>query len=94
MSSRTNPYSGLPETDLPASQGSFASGYSVNPYHTTESSGPNWPGVVIGAVIGTGALLISLASFEGASSAGGTYVVFYGAVIGGYWIALKNLLRN
>jgi hypothetical protein len=91
MSSKVNPYSGLPEVK---SEDSFARGYDSRPYRA--STGPNFAGVVIGLVIGIGALLLTVAGHDAAaaSSSGGTYIVFYGAIIGGFWMALKSLVRG
>ncbi len=55
---------------------------------------PNWAGVVLGLVIAAVAGGISMATYEAASSAGGTYVVFYGAVSAGLWMAANSLFRR
>ena len=55
---------------------------------------PNWAGVALGLVIAAVAGGISMATYGAASSAGGTYVVFYGAVLAGLWIAAKSLFRR
>ena len=55
---------------------------------------PNWAGVILGLIIAGGALGVSLGSYEGASRAGGTYVVLWGAVLAGAAIALRSLTRT
>ena len=54
-------------------------------------TGPNWGRVALGVTIALIALAISVSSYQSASSGGGTYVIFWGAVVWGGWIALKGL---
>ena len=57
-------------------------------------SGPNWGRVAAGGVIAGIAATISLGSYDAASSGGGHYVVLWGAVLWGGWIALKGLIGS
>jgi hypothetical protein len=54
-------------------------------------SGPRWGKVVLGGLIALVALGVSMGSYEQAASGGGTYFIFWGAVLWGGWIALKGL---
>ena len=67
----------------------------TNAYDTaltkTQRDHVNWGGFWLGLIVGLGALLISAGSLQSASSGGGYYVVFWGAVLWGGWKALKSL---
>jgi hypothetical protein len=56
---------------------------------------PNWRGVVIGVVIASIGVMVSIGSYNSASNAvgGGSYYIFYGAVIAGALKAARNLVR-
>jgi len=60
-------------------------------YTGTSRNGPNWARVAVGATVSLVALAISLGTYAQASAGGGTYVVFWGAVVWGGWMALKGL---
>ena len=64
---------------------------STPAYFESSRSGPRWGRVALGVTVALVALAISIGSVEQASSAGGTYIVFWGAVIWGGWIAIKGL---
>ncbi|MEI7745577.1 MAG: hypothetical protein WCK58_17710 [Chloroflexota bacterium] len=51
----------------------------------------DWGGFALGVTIALVALAISLGTYDSASKGGGTYVVFWGAVLWGGWKALKSL---
>jgi hypothetical protein len=51
----------------------------------------NWGGFWLGLIVCPLAIAISLGSIDSASRAGGTCVVFWGAVLWGGWKALKSL---
>ena len=55
------------------------------------SGNVNWRGFWTGAIVALVALSISLGTYENASTNGGAYVVFWGAVLWGGWKALTSL---
>ena len=54
-------------------------------------SNVNWRGFWIGLIVAVVALSVSLQSFDSATSGGGGYVIFWGAVLWGGWKALTSL---
>jgi len=63
--------------------------------HWASPDSSRWPGVVVGLLVAGVAGLISVATYESAASNnGGSYFVFYLAILWGLWKAARSALAR